>query len=210
LNYDGGKQRESGRRVLAQTKALPSPTSLLSAANSSSNEERGAETAERVSSPAQLKATASVPDVGPDVSVERESSTPAPIAAPIKEEAGAHAAKPDEAVPPKITATKPATAALEATAGEEISIEPPDPTLTDGLGLLTVKSYTRARIYIDGQFSGLTPRTIKLLAGEHAVSLMADGYEEWRRKIRLRGREQVGVLASMNKKAVSAELSSNP
>ena len=198
LNYGGGKQTE-GRSVLAQTKASPSPTPLPpSTAIVPPDETRELATVERAASHAPPKATAPI--------AGRESTEPA--AAPI-EEAGVHAAGADEAVPPKINATKPASAAAEA-AGEEIGIEPPDPTITDSLGLLTVKSYTRARIYIDGQFSGVTPRTIKLLAGEHSLSLMADGYEEWKRKVRLRGREQVGVLASMNKKAVTAELSSNP
>ncbi len=103
-------------------------------------------------------------------------------------------------IPPK--AEPPAVgSAPEAEAGTEISLEPLDKTLSVNTGLVTLNSYTRARIYIDGQFSGMTPRTIKLLSGEHTITLMADGYEEWTKKIRLNGRQQAGLMASMNRKA---------
>jgi hypothetical protein len=86
---------------------------------------------------------------------------------------------------------------------DEIKVAPFDSTLDPQMGLLTIKSHAPARIYINGQFSGTTPRAVRLLAGEHTVSLSADGYEEWLRKIPLRGRQQVTVSASMNKKIVS-------
>jgi hypothetical protein len=81
--------------------------------------------------------------------------------------------------------------------GVEIGVEPLDPTLTQQTGLLTIKSYVPARIYINGQYSGVTPRTVKLLVGEHTITLMAEGYEDWTRKIQVKGRQQVGLLASL-------------
>jgi hypothetical protein len=94
-----------------------------------------------------------------------------------------------------------ATPVPEAESATEISLEPLDKTLSHNTGLVTLNSYTRARIYIDGQYSGTTPRTVRLLAGEHSITLIADGYEEWSKKIRLNGRQQMGLMASMNKKA---------
>ncbi|HWQ36147.1 MAG TPA: PEGA domain-containing protein [Blastocatellia bacterium] len=94
-----------------------------------------------------------------------------------------------------------AAPAPETESAAEISLEPLDKTLSHNTGLVTLNSYTRARIYIDGQYSGTTPRTVRLLAGEHSITLIADGYEEWSKKIRLNGRQQMGLMASMNKKA---------
>ena len=93
-----------------------------------------------------------------------------------------------------------AASAAEAESATEISLEPLDKTLNASTGLVTLNSYTRARIYIDGQYSGVTPGTIKLLAGEHTITMIADGCEEWSRKIRLNGRQQMGLMASMNRK----------
>jgi hypothetical protein len=46
----------------------------------------------------------------------------------------------------------------------------------------------------------MTPRTVRLLAGEHTITMIADGYEEWTKTIRLNGRQQMGLMASLNKK----------
>jgi hypothetical protein len=70
---------------------------------------------------------------------------------------------------------------------------------------LVINSFTPARIYIDGQFSGTTPRTIKLNTGDHQVRLIADGYEEWTRRVRLKNKRQVEISASMKKKVAPKE-----
>lgn len=104
----------------------------------------------------------------------------------------------------KLKASAPTGAAAapapEAESSPEISLEPPDRSLGQNIGLVTLNSYTRARIYIDGQYSGMTPRTVRLLAGEHTITMIADGYEEWTKTIRLNGRQQMGLMASLNKK----------
>lgn len=64
---------------------------------------------------------------------------------------------------------------------------------------LSIDCYTPARIYIDGQYSGTTPATIRLSAGDHMLRLMADGYDDWTRRIRLRSRQQTGLTASLKK-----------
>ncbi|HYE72843.1 MAG TPA: PEGA domain-containing protein, partial [Blastocatellia bacterium] len=72
-------------------------------------------------------------------------------------------------------------------------------------GLLTIKSYVPARIYIDGAYSGVTPRSVKLIAGEHTVTLVADGFQEWTRRVKLNGKEQAGILASLKKPTLASQ-----
>jgi hypothetical protein len=115
------------------------------------------------------------------------------------------AVKFDEVTVPRISGAKLAEMAVEVTHGTELTIEPPNAVLGEDTALLTIKSYTRAAVYIDGQFSGLTPRTVKLLAGEHTVTLLAEGYEDWTRKLKLRGRQQAGILASMSRRSDGAQ-----
>lgn len=66
-------------------------------------------------------------------------------------------------------------------------------------GSLTLKCGTHAKIYLDGQFSGFTPQTVRLAPGMHKVSVLADGYEEWNRKIRLKAGQQISLKASLKK-----------
>ncbi len=72
--------------------------------------------------------------------------------------------------------------------------------LQKNIGLVSINSYVPARIYIDGQFSGMTPRAIKLVAGAHQISLMAEGYREYSRQVKVDGHQQIGMMASMTKK----------
>ena len=72
--------------------------------------------------------------------------------------------------------------------------------LQKNIGLVTINSYIPARIYIDGQFSGITPRAVKLVAGDHQISLMAEGYREYSRKVTVDGHQQIGMVASMTRK----------
>lgn len=87
----------------------------------------------------------------------------------------------------------------ETTARVELDVEPSETKQTSNAGFVSVNSYVPARIYVDGQFSGITPRIVKLAAGEHQIRLIADGHEDWARRIRLKNRQQVGLLASMRK-----------
>jgi len=81
----------------------------------------------------------------------------------------------------------------------EVEIQQIEAAPTDQSGIVTINCPVPARVYIDGQYSGVTPRTIHLNAGEHQVRLVADGYLEWNSKVRVRSRQQMGVLASMTR-----------
>jgi hypothetical protein len=97
-------------------------------------------------------------------------------------------------------------AAVERTANranfpddQSVEIEQFEAPPTDQTGIVTIKSQATARVYIDGQYSGVTPRTVNLNAGEHQVRLVSDGYLEWNDRIQVRSRKQTGVLASMTR-----------
>ena len=66
-------------------------------------------------------------------------------------------------------------------------------------GLLIVKSQATARIYVDGKFAGTTPHSFTMSAGEHQLMLIAEGYQEWTRAIVVRGNQQVGIMAALQK-----------
>ena len=99
----------------------------------------------------------------------------------------------------------PKATVAETVKSVEIKAESLDSAFDPRTGLLTIKSDTRARIYINGQFSGVTPRTIRLLAGQHTITLSADGCDDWSRRIQLQGRQQMHVVVPLNKKAVTAQ-----
>lgn len=66
-------------------------------------------------------------------------------------------------------------------------------------GSLVLTGSIRAKVYLDGQFSGFTPQNVRLTPGAHKVSVLADGYEEWTRKIRLKVGQQLNLNASLKK-----------
>jgi PEGA domain len=68
-------------------------------------------------------------------------------------------------------------------------------------GLLIVKSPVAARIYVDGKFAGNTPHSFTVPAGEHQLLLLAEGYEEWSRSVLMRGNQQMGIMAALQKQA---------
>jgi hypothetical protein len=85
----------------------------------------------------------------------------------------------------------------------ELGVDRLEPKQNRVVGVVAVSSYVPARIYVDGQFSGLTPRTVILAAGDYQIRLIADGYEDWTRRIHLKPSQQIGIIAPMKKKAAS-------
>lgn len=62
------------------------------------------------------------------------------------------------------------------TRAEEIPTEP-------GIGEMSVEcSIGRARLYIDGAFSGYTPRTVRIRAGVHTVLILCDRCTAWEKQ----------------------------
>lgn len=135
-------------------------------------------------------------------SAPRESQKP-----PTKLEPSEYSAQPD--VAPASQSAAPKSTTTETVKSVEINAESLGSAFDLRMGLLTIKSDTRARIYINGQFSGVTPRTIRLLAGEHTITLSADGCDDWSRKIQLPGRQQMNIVATLSKKAVTVQTDSS-
>ncbi|MGH9835641.1 MAG: PEGA domain-containing protein [Blastocatellia bacterium] len=113
---------------------------------------------------------------------------------PTKAEETPTAAIPESASTPK-------SAAQPTRDGVQLGVEQIDAKSNGETGFVAINSYTPARIYVNGQFSGITPRTIRLTAGDHQIRLMADGHEDWTRRVRLKAQQQVGIMASMRKKS---------
>jgi hypothetical protein len=74
------------------------------------------------------------------------------------------------------------------------------PALSPGIGELTVESLAApARIYIDGSYSGLAPRTVRLRAGVHIVLVISDGHAPWEQKLFIPGGKASIVRAEMSR-----------
>ena len=74
------------------------------------------------------------------------------------------------------------------------------PAAESGVGELTVECSTgRARVYLDGSFSGWTPRTVKVLAGPHTVLVIADGHGAWEQRFFIPGGKASLVRAELKR-----------
>jgi len=74
------------------------------------------------------------------------------------------------------------------------------PAVGSELGELTVESSARgARIYIDGSYSGLAPRTLRLRAGFHSILVVNDTYKTWEQRLLIPGAKISVVRANLQK-----------
>ncbi|NOT60303.1 MAG: PEGA domain-containing protein [Acidobacteria bacterium] len=79
--------------------------------------------------------------------------------------------------------------------GQPLALQP-----TATAGLLIVKSPAAiARIFVNGKFAGNTPHSFAVSAGEHQLRLEAEGYQVWTRTVVIRGNQQIGILAELEK-----------
>jgi hypothetical protein len=75
----------------------------------------------------------------------------------------------------------------------ELNLPTPDivadlPVLGPDVGELTIEcSVQGARIYIDGSYSGVAPRTLRLRSGFHTILVLSPGYESWERRLYIPG-----------------------
>jgi hypothetical protein len=136
------------------------------------------------------------------VSGREATTTPVSIASSPSESGTASEPRPTEldslAQAPLTTAPR-VTPIRRPEVSPEVEIEQYEAAPTAKSGIVSINCYVPARVYIDGQYSGVTPRTVHLLAGEHQIRLVADGYLEWNNRIQVQSRHQMGVLASMTR-----------
>ncbi|MFP4647463.1 MAG: PEGA domain-containing protein, partial [Candidatus Acetothermia bacterium] len=62
---------------------------------------------------------------------------------------------------------------------------------------------SRAKIYVDGQYRGKTPRSISIEAKELTIELRKEGYSDWQRELRLFPRESREINADLPVEVVS-------
>jgi hypothetical protein len=113
----------------------------------------------------------------------------------------------EKAAAPQAPATSPQTDA-PAKAEEETkdqglpgpSIVGDMPSLSPDIGELTIESLAKpARIYIDGSYSGLAPRTVRLRTGVHIILVVSDGHAPWEQKLFIPGGKASVVRAELSR-----------
>lgn len=74
------------------------------------------------------------------------------------------------------------------------------PAVGPEVGELTVECSVRgARIYIDGSYSGVAPRTLRLRAGFHSILIVSDLYKTWEQRLLIPGAKISVVRAELKK-----------
>src|SRR5262249_25915698 len=109
--------------------------------------------------------------------------------------AGAASNQPAEAQPPRTPELAPAERPLPTP-----NIVADLPTVAPNVGELTVECSTPgARIYIDGSYSGVAPRTLRLRTGFHTILVVSAGYKNWERKLLIPGAKISVARAELQK-----------
>jgi len=74
------------------------------------------------------------------------------------------------------------------------------PAAGPDVGELTIECSVRsARVYIDGSYSGLAPRTLRLRAGFHTILVVNDMYKTWEQRLLIPGGKISVVRAELKK-----------
>jgi len=121
-----------------------------------------------------------------------------PLASPIVESNGASSAASNPQAESQLT-TNP-----ELAAGEQplpaLSTVADLPAVGPGVGELTVECSVRgARVYIDGSYSGIAPRTLRLRTGFHTILVVSDRYKTWEQRLLIPGAKISVVRAELQK-----------
>jgi hypothetical protein len=82
--------------------------------------------------------------------------------------------------------------------GPEISIDMP--VLGPSVGELKIDAPVKeARIYIDGSFSGATPRILRVRAGLHTILVLKDGFRPWEQRLFIPGAKSSVIQVELEK-----------
>jgi len=74
------------------------------------------------------------------------------------------------------------------------------PAVGPEVGELTIECSARgARVYIDGSYSGLAPRTLRLRAGIHNILVVGETYKTWERRLLIPGAKISVVRAELQR-----------
>lgn len=111
-------------------------------------------------------------------------------------------------IPPPIESSSlsaPSTIKADTTTVNPQSMPMPDvvrdlPGAGLNIGELTIEcSAPEARIYIDGSYSGATPRTIRLRAGIHTILIVKEGFASWEQRLYIPGAKSSVVRAELRR-----------
>jgi len=74
------------------------------------------------------------------------------------------------------------------------------PAIGPDVGEITVECSVRgARVYIDGSYSGVAPRTLRLRAGPHTILVVSDRYKSWEQRLLIPGAKISVVRAELQR-----------
>lgn len=76
------------------------------------------------------------------------------------------------------------------------NIGPADTTISE---LSVEAAAAGARVYIDGAYSGVAPRTLRLRAGAHTIMIVADGFAPWEQRLFFPGGKSSIIRADLQK-----------
>jgi hypothetical protein len=70
----------------------------------------------------------------------------------------------------------------------------------DATGTVSVKTNPDgADVYVDGQFYGNSPATLKLKAGKHTIGVKMSGYKDWSREVSTDAGSDAHLTATLDK-----------
>ena len=112
----------------------------------------------------------------------------------VEKDIAAHRTNPDSS--PKLpTISSPQT--TEANQPQRTELAPAN--LSSAQGTVSLSSNPdSAEIYVDDQFIGNTPATLKLAPGKHVIRVTRAGYKDWSREITTLGGSEVHLTASLD------------
>ncbi len=106
----------------------------------------------------------------------------------------------------------PANQGADPQPGQRAESKPAEPTIptpniiadlqsvSPNIGELTVEASVReARVYINGSYSGVAPRTVRLRAGVHTILVLREGYANWEQRLFIPGRKISVVRAELQR-----------
>ena len=133
--------------------------------------------------------------VGVTTAVTRESEETRTAAKSAPGANGASVATKAEAAEPA-AAPPPANPASTTTGATSTS----SPAAVEEVGTVNLTTYPDgADVYIDGQFYGNSPATLKLKPGKHSISLRMAGYRDWSRDLTTDAGNQTHLTATLEK-----------
>jgi hypothetical protein len=103
------------------------------------------------------------------------------------------------AAPPAAASSTPA-AASPAPAAASVAPSTPSPAAAEATGTVSLTTNPDgADVYVDGQFYGSSPATLKLKPGKHTIAVKMSGYKDWSREMATDAGSEAHLTAVLEK-----------